>query len=366
MPGECIRNRTQDGFLQKAVVFHGDQEMMVLPTRFPSGNLRRLGVALLLLAGLPGMAQAGPPVLYTNDFGDILAERFEADTGRNIRVVEMTGGNLLARIAAERNNPRWDVVLLHGTGSLHNLDEEGQLLRDWRPDALDGFTEQGRELVPDNLAWLPAGATASCVIAYRTDRVRNPLGSLDDLTERSLRGRIGQADPAVAAPAYPCVAWLHYSLGIPEARRFYDRLFDNGLRVFPTNVPLGRALAAGDVDVALLSSPMAYTLKNAGEPLAVVWPEEGAPASSRGVAIQARSRYVEDAQVFVEWLLSPATQQFLVDHGGADGYFLSPVDGVRQRPDGPPHDARYLVAPAEWSADNEAAIKTWFSDQAIY
>lgn len=340
---------------------------MMLPTmRIPGVSACRQALTLLFFLSFSGATLASPPVLYTNDFGDILAERFKADTGRQLRVVEMTGGNLLARIAAERNNPRWDIVLLHGAGSLHGLDQEGQLRRDWQPAALAHFTEQGRAQVPANHAWIPAGATASCVIVWRKDRLKNPPSSLDDLAAPALRGRLGQADPAVAAPAWPCVAWLHYSMGIDNARAFYNRLFDNGLRIYPTNVPLGRALVAGDVDVALLSSPMAYALKNRGEPIAVVWPEEGAPASTRGVAIQARSRHVADAEAFVEWLLSPATQQFLTDEGDADGYFLSPVLGVRPRADGPPADGLYHLAPADWSAKHEAAIKTWFADQAIY
>lgn len=323
--------------------------------------------SLLALATLMGAqaALASTLVLYTNDFEDIIGERFTADTGYAIEVIQMSGGNLLARIAAEANNPRWDVLLFDGVGSLHAMDQQGLFLRDLNPDNARHLTEQGQSLVPPTRAWMPAGTTASCVLTYRTDLVDNPPRNVADLAEPRFKGQIGQADPAVAAPAYPCVAWMHYSMGMDEARSLYAGILNNDLRVFRTNGPVRRALSAGEIQVAMLSSPNAFAMKASGEPVAVVWPEDGAPASSRGVAIQAKSEHLSAAQAFVNWMISPATQQFLTDNGGADGLFLSPVEGVTPLPHGPDRNAQYKVAPADWAAEHEADIKSWFADQAV-
>ncbi|WP_447956936.1 extracellular solute-binding protein [Vreelandella sp. EE7] len=320
----------------------------------------------LCLGLLSNAALASPLVLYTNDFEDIIGERFTADTGFEIEVVQMSGGNLLARIAAERNNPNWDVLLFDGVGSLHSLDQQGLLKRDLEVDNQRHLTEQGRALLPESRAWVPAGTTASCALAYRTDLVDQAPTSFDDLTDSRFEGVVGQADPAVAAPAYPCVAWLHYDRGMEQARELYSGILDNDLRVFRTNGPTGRALASGEISVAMLSSPNAYALKESGEPVEVVWPEGGAPSSSRGVAIQADTEQTEAAEAFANWMLDPETQQFLTDNGGKDGLFLSPVEGVTPLPYGPEANAVYNVAPAEWAAENEAAIKNWFADQAVY
>lgn len=325
--------------------------------------MKRLTCLLALMCANAAMASS--LVLYTNDFEDIIGERFTADTGYDIEVIQMSGGNLLARIAAEANNPRWDVLLFDGVGSLHAMDQQGLFLRNLNPDNARYLTEQGRSLVPENRAWMPAGTTASCVLTYRTDLVQNPPQSVMDLAQARFKGQIGQADPAVAAPAYPCVAWMHYHMGMNDARRLYSGILDNDLRVFRTNGPVRRALSAGEIQVAMLSSPNAYAMKAAGEPVAVVWPEEGAPASSRGVAIQARTQHTEAAQAFINWMLAPATQQFLTDHAGADGLFLSPVQGVTPLSHGPDRNARYNVAPAAWASEHEANIKSWFADQAV-
>ncbi|MFY0665942.1 MAG: extracellular solute-binding protein [Natronospirillum sp.] len=325
--------------------------------------MKRLTALVALMCANAAMASS--LVLYTNDFEDIIGERFTADTGYEIEVIQMSGGNLLARIAAEANNPRWDVLLFDGVGSLHAMDQQGLFLRNLNPDNARHLTEQGRALVPPTRAWMPAGTTASCVLTYRTDLVDNPPRSVADLSQPRFKGQIGQADPAVAAPAYPCVAWMHYNMGMNEARNLYAGILNNDLRVFRTNGPVRRALSAGEIHVAMLSSPNAYDMKASGEPVEIIWPEDGAPASSRGVAIQANSEHMSAAQAFVNWMISPATQQFLTDNAGADGMFLSPVQGVTPLPQGPGSDAQYNVAPAAWAAEHEADIKSWFADQAV-
>lgn len=144
----------------------------------------------LFVALLSNTAVASPLVLYTNDFEDIIGDRFTADTGHEIEVVQMSGGNLLARIAAESNNPNWDVLLFDGVGSLHSLDQQGILKRGLSADNEQYLTEQGRSLVPESRAWMPVGTTASCVLAYRTDMVSDQPIGFNDLTDSQYHGMV--------------------------------------------------------------------------------------------------------------------------------------------------------------------------------
>lgn len=310
-------------------------------------------------------AEARPLVLYTNDFEDIIGERFTADTGIEIAVVQESGGNLLARIAAERGNPQWDVLLFDGVGSLHALDQQGQFYTGFEPSNLSNLLPHAEALLPQNRAWFPVGETASNVIIFRHDLSVEPPATFFDLTHPRFRGLIGMADPAVAAPAYPAVAWFHYNYGFDRARDFYTDLLANDLQVFRTNGPVSRAIQSGDISVALLSSPQVYRLLNAGAPVTAVWPTNGAPASSRGVAIQRTTAQLSVAQTFVEWMLRPETQQFLTDNAGHDGWFRASVAGVTPLAGGPPAGAVYNVAPAPFAAQHEAEIKNWFADMSV-
>ncbi len=333
--------------------------------------LKAFGVAAMTVTtaiSLPAAAEdaPGPLVLYTNDFEGVITERFEADTGRQIDVVQMSGGEILARIAAEAANPQWDVLIFNGSYSFKMLDGQNQLLRGVEPANIGNLNETGRTYLPENRSWFPIGMAASCVMLYRTDRIGNPPAKFSDLADSRFNGKFGMADPAIAAPAYPCVAEFFHSLGKDNAEAYFTSLFDNGMRVFRTNGPVGRAIVSGELDLALITSQVAYSLKAAGEaPVEVVWPEEGAPGVVRGVGIQASTKRSEAARTFVEWLLKPETQTYLSQAAAADGLFEPTVEGVTRRADGPAEGAVYRVAPDDFSVANEAEIKTWFADRAL-
>jgi len=325
-----------------------------------------LGAAASLASPTLAQDATGPLVLYTNDFEGVITERFESDTGREIDVVQMSGGELLARIAAESANPQWDALIFNGSYTFELLDRQGQLMRDVVPANLDNLNEIGRSYLAENGSWFPIGLAASCVMLYRTDLVETPPTQFADLADPRFEGMFGMADPAVAAPAYPCVAAFFEMMGEDAAKEMFTSFFDNGMRVFRTNGPTGRALASGEISLALITSQVAYTVLADGEvPVNVVWPETGAPGVVRGAAISAATARPEAAQAFVEWLLEPATQSYLAASVPTDGKFEPTVTWAEPRADGPPAGSRFVVASDAFAVEHEAAIKTWFADQAL-
>ena len=339
------------------------------PTMNPlTKTLGSAALAASVTFAAPGVAQdaSGPLVLYTNDFEGVITDRFEADTGREIDVVQMSGGELLARIAAEASNPQWDALIFNGSYTFEMLDRQGMLMQGIAPANLDNLNALGRQYLAENGAWFPIGMAASCVMLYRTDLVDQPPQVFADLADPRFEGMFGMADPAVAAPAYPCVAALFETMGDDAAKEMFTSFFENGMRVFRTNGPTGRALSSGEISLALITSQVAYTVLADGEvPVEVIWPEVGAPGVVRGVAISAGTSRPEASQAFVEWLLEPETQSFLADSVPSDGKFEPTVEGAVRRADGPPEGKRYLVASDGFAVDHEADIKSWFADQAL-
>ena len=345
-----------------ATLTEGDPDMTSIRTLIGSAALG----AVAGLSAAQAQDAAGPLVLYTNDFEGVITERFEADTGREIDVVQMSGGELLARIAAESANPQWDVLIFNGSYTFEMLDRQGQLMRGVEPANLSNLNDIGREYLAGGGAWFPIGLAASCVMLYRTDLVDEPPAAFADLADPRFEGMFGMADPAVAAPAYPCVAAFFETMGEDAAKAMFTAYFENGMRVFRTNGPTGRALASGEISLALITSQVAYTVLADGEvPVNVVWPETGAPGVVRGTAISAATARPEAAQAFVEWLLEPDTQSFLAASVPTDGKFEPTVTGAVRRADGPPEGVRFLVASDDFAVEHEADIKTWFADQAL-
>ena len=114
-------------------------------------------------------AEEGALRVYLNPFGATLSDQFSADTGLETEIADLGGGEILARIAAEANNPQWDVVVLDGHGSLQALADQGQLLTGLEPANLSNLTDDGRALLPDDASWFPFSQHAAAVLAYAVD-----------------------------------------------------------------------------------------------------------------------------------------------------------------------------------------------------
>ncbi len=307
----------------------------------------------------------GSLTVYLNDFDSMIGPLFEEKTGYKLEVVVGNGAEIMSRVEAEKGNPHWDVLWIDAMPSVYGLGKSGQLLEDWTPDNAANLTEFGKSFLTEKQWYVPTGAHAAGVIVYNTNNIKAETApkSWDDFDNAEYKGMIGMADPAIAAPAYPFVARFFQDKQMEPAKAFFTALMDNGMKVYPKNPNVVKALTAGEISIAALQESNAYAMKNSGEPIEIVWPAEGAPASVRVAAIQKDTQKLEAAKAFVEFLLDPATQQALIDEGD-ESYFQPSVNGVNAKTDRAA-DAKLVAADASWASENEAAIKQWFADQSV-
>lgn len=334
-----------------------------------------LGTALAgtALAFAPAAANAQTLTIYLHDHGAAIAERFTADTGIEAEIVDMSGGEILARIEAERANPRWDVVYLQGHGSLHRLHTEGQLLDDgWQPEAAANYNEVGRTIYEQDptTAWWPVTVNAPALLVYNADcEGTETITGWDALRDPRFAGRVGMPDPAISGPAFPYVAWF-FEQDMNAGYAFWEDVFDNDVRMFRSNSPVAEALVAGELCVAGLEEPNTYGEVEKGENVVVVYPEEGTPGVARAVGISAETQLADEAKAFVEWVLSPETQAYLTQISHRNKYFVPLIEGVAANELLPPNQflettTPYVFADYEWMASVEAEIKRWFADMAM-
>lgn len=307
----------------------------------------------------------GTLTVYLNDFDDIVKPMFEAATGYKLNIVSGNGAEIMSRIEAEKGNPHWDVVWMDSMPSINGLDKQGQLLTGWTPANASGLTDFAKSFVPADGGYYPTGAHAAGVIVYNKDKIKaeDAPKSWADFASDKYKNEIGMADPAVAAPAYPFVSWFFQDKGMDEAKSYFSTLMKDGLHVYPKNPNVVEALTGGEIKVAALQESNAYVMKAKGDPVEIVWPAEGAPASVRVAAIQKDTKNADAAKAFVDFLLDPKTQQALIDKGD-ESYFEPSVSGVNVKADRE-KNAKLVVAKADWASDNEADIKQWFSDQSV-
>lgn len=299
--------------------------------------------------------------VYMNDFEEEVPGMFKEATGYDINVVAGNGAETMSRIEAEKGNPQWDVVWIDAVYDMYNLSKDDSLLKDWVPKNADNIKSSMEKLIPEDKSFYPTGVHAAGVLVYRTDKYDDSTApkSVDDLTDSRFINQIGMADPGVAAPAYPLVAYHMERLGLEKGKEFFSTLFNQGLKVYPKNPQVVQALASGEITVALLQETNAYDMMEAGEPIEWVW-SEPAGGSTRVVGISADSKNLDIAKEFVEFLLDPETQEALT-RSDDEGFFEPSVEGAEEHPDRP-KEAELGIANYEWGAEHLAEIKSWFAD----
>lgn len=308
--------------------------------------------------------QTKPLIVYLNDFDDVIADMFKEATGYDVEVVSGNSAEIMSRIAAEKGNPQWDVVWIDSMYDVYNLAGDGELMTDFEPENAVNLTDFSKTLVPENKCMYPTDIHEAGVLVYRNDvwSEADAPKTFADLTDEKYKDQVGMADPGVAAPAYPLAAYFMDTLGLEAGEEYFTTLFDHGLKVFPKNPQVVQALAGGDISIAMLQETNAYDMVASGEPITIIWPEDGAPGSTRVVAISAQSEQPEIAKMFVNFLLDAKTQQALVDTGD-EGYFEPSVNGVNAKAERDPN-AKLAVADEVFGAENEADIKAWFADMS--
>lgn len=308
--------------------------------------------------------QTKPLIVYLNDFDDVIADMFKEATGHDVEVVSGNSAEIMSRIAAEKGNPQWDVVWIDSMYDVYNLAGDGELMTDFEPENAVNLTDFSKTLVPENKCMYPTDIHAAGVLVYRNDvwSEADAPKTFADLTDEKYKDQVGMADPGVAAPAYPLAAYFMDTLGLEAGEEYFTTLFDHGLKVFPKNPQVVQALAGGDISIAMLQETNAYDMVASGEPITIIWPEDGAPGSTRVAAISAQSEQPEIAKMFVNFLLDAKTQQALVDTGD-EGYFEPSVNGVNAKAERDPN-AKLAVADEVFGAENEADIKAWFADMS--
>ncbi len=196
--------------------------------------------------------------------------------------------------------------------------------------------------------WTALRAVTLC-LAYDPRRVsrEEAPGSWQNLLHPRFRHRIGVKDAETAGSAYA----LYFLL-----RERYGTVFGEGLavqqpRIYKTATQMLQALNTGEIDVALgMLGYAAYEARQEGQPLELVWPEQGVPMMVGPVAILAAAPHPNCARLFVDFLLGPEGQQLMNDPVGA--YSLRP--GASPPPGRLPLAELQLLLPTAGWADYAA------------
>jgi iron(III) transport system substrate-binding protein len=279
------------------------------------GSKTRLlvGAATFALVGFSATAWAGDLVLYTSqpeaDATQTVAAFEAANPGVTVEVFRSGTSDLLSKLAAEfaAGSPQPDVLLIADAVSMEGLKADGRLM------SYDGANTDGI----DPNAFDPEGyyfgsKLITTGIVYNTAASEKPT-SWKDLTGEGYKNLVVMPSPLYSgAAAFMLSAFADRDdLGW----EFFETMQANGLTAVRGNGAVLKSVATGENAYGIVVDFLALNAKKDGSPVEFVFPEEGVTAVTEPVAILSTAKNVEDAQKFVDFILSDDGQALALSQG---------------------------------------------------
>lgn len=259
-------------------------------------------------------AAQGKLVVYSalNEDNTIaLADQFKADTGIEIEYMSLGGGDAVARVQAEKENPQADFLVGGSVDLYGTLADEGTLLEydSANNDDLDArFNDE-------NHFWQGwyMGVLSIIVNRDRFDAEIAPKGvqmpkTWDDLLDPAYDDVFVWSNPATAGGAYIATACQIFRLGEEKAWDYLTQLDENVHHYYKGAGDVISPVATGEFIASIAWAHDSYKTQQEGYPMEIVIPEKTAYEIG-GAAIIKGGENTENAKVFMDWLLTKEAQE---------------------------------------------------------
>lgn len=265
---------------------------------------------------------SGPLVLYSpandEEYNMIVDAFTEKYPNIEIEVVQGGSGELKTRLDSEKNNPQADVMF----GGLTQADAVAyEELWDQYVSPYD------KDIAPayQNTSGYVTMKSINLQILLVNNELANDAGveisSLDDLLSPALKGKIAMIDPSSSATAYRWLTCILYVKGDgdPESDKaweYVEQLIQNLDGKMATSSSVAhKSVFEGEYAVGLTSESngLSYLTDGFGDQVTVVYPKEGTTAASYGAAMIKNCKNKENAETFIDFLVSNDGQAIYAD-----------------------------------------------------
>ncbi|KDR54564.1 MULTISPECIES: iron ABC transporter substrate-binding protein [Oscillatoriales] len=238
-----------------------------------------------------------------------LIKQAEQQLGINIRVRYGDTAELAIAILEEGRNSPADIFFAQDAGALGALQKAGRT----RAIPAQMISKVDSRFRSPNNHWVGITGRAR-VLAYNTNQVnRNQLpNSISELTQPKWRGRVGWAPTNGSFQSF--VTAMRLVEGDAKTLEWLQAMRNNGAVVYRNNTAIVEAVGRGEVDMGLTNNYYLYRFlaDDPNFPVAHHYTrgDTGSLINIAGVAILDTARNAQDAQRFIQFLLTNNAQNF--------------------------------------------------------
>lgn len=234
---------------------------------------------------------------------------FEEATGIKVNALRLSAGEMLTRVAAEKDNPQASLMFGGSTDNYIAASNQG-LLEAYQSPELSNTPEN--YLDPDGV-WNPiyVGAIAfACNKDWFADKGYDYPTSWDDLLDPKYQDMIIMAHPATSGTAYTVLATLVQLKGDDQVWDYLEKLNTNMSQYTKSGSAAPNAVAIGEAAIALTFSHDALQLTPEGYHIELSFPTDGTGYEVGAMALikGGKADEQENAKKFIDWMTSEAGQ----------------------------------------------------------
>jgi len=284
---------------------------MMVRQRWFHCAIRALAAAALAIGALPAMAADTLNVysIWPENWARPMFEEFEKATGIKVNFVRFSSGEALARVIAEKNNPRVDVLFGGPVETFAAGINEGL----FEPYKSPSFAKLPPRFKQADGQWT---AIADDPLVFMTNEKflkehnLKPPASWDDLTVPAYKNMLKMADARTSGTAVTRIFSILEVNGRDENKAFaYMKKLRPNVQLYTKSggggtLPVGLGQAGGGIFFIV----DALDTKAKGYDVTISFPKEGIGTAAEGIALIKGAKNPEPAKKLIDWATSPAMQ----------------------------------------------------------
>lgn len=257
----------------------------------------------------------------TNEMCEAVTKSFEEKYDVKTAFIRNGSGSTFAKIEAEKNNPQAD-VWYGGTFDPQAQAAEMGLLQAYRSKHIDDVVPRFQD--PAKVKGNYASAIYMGILGFgvNTERLAK-LGITEvpkcwkDLEDPRLKGEIQIADPQSSGTAYTAIATFVQLWGEEAAFDYFRKIHPNISQYTKSGITPSNSAARGEATIGIGFLHDYAVQKQAGAPIEMIVPCEGTGYELGGLSIIKGARNLDNAKLFVDYVLSKEGQEVAWRKGNA-------------------------------------------------
>jgi iron(III) transport system substrate-binding protein len=275
-------------------------------------------VAIGWLSGVAAASAADPVNVYTiwpENYARPMFEEFEKTTGIKVNFIRFSSGEALARVIAEKNNPRIDVLFGGPVETFAAGIKEG-IFQPYKSPSFDKLPARFKQADGQWTAIADDPLVFMTNATFLKGKNLKPPASWDDLLDPAYKNQLQMADARTSGTAVTRIfSVLEVNRRDEEKSFAYLKKLRQNVQVYTKSggggtLPVGLGQAGGGIFFIV----DALETKAKGYDVVISFPKEGIGSSAEAIALIKGAKNLEAGKKLIDFATSAAMQSKLAEH----------------------------------------------------